>query len=82
VKHTVLFFFGIINEGEAHSDDGCLSNTPSLHNLSTSLMMVTFCIFGTGKAGPWYEDKHSFNLKETGFFSSHLKCHQRATHIS
>jgi hypothetical protein len=51
-KCTVLFFFGFVNKGEAHSDAGCLSNTPSLHNLSASLMMVSLCIFGTGKAWP------------------------------
>ncbi len=28
-KHTVLFFFGILNKGEAHSDAGCLSNSPA-----------------------------------------------------
>jgi hypothetical protein len=51
-KHTVLFFFGIINKEEAHSDAGagCLSNTPSLTNLSTSLIRVSLCIFSTGKA--------------------------------
>ncbi len=39
-KHTVSSFFGIINDGKAYSDAGCCSNAPSLHNLSTSLMMV------------------------------------------
>jgi hypothetical protein len=33
-KHTVLSFLGIMKDGEAHSDAGCLSNTPSLHSLS------------------------------------------------
>ncbi len=49
-KHMDFSFFGIIDDGEAHSDAGCLSNTPSLQNISTSLMMVSLCIFGTGKA--------------------------------
>jgi hypothetical protein len=57
----VLFFFGIINEGDAHSDAGCLSNTPSSCNLSTSLMMLSLCIFGTGKAQPWYGDMPSLS---------------------
>jgi hypothetical protein len=48
--HRVLFFFGIMNKGEAYSDAGCLSNTPRLINLSTSLMMVSLCIFGSGKS--------------------------------
>jgi hypothetical protein len=52
-KHTVLSFLGIIKDGEAHSDAGCLSYTPRLHNLSTSFMMVSLWIFGTGKAWPW-----------------------------
>jgi hypothetical protein len=60
-KHTVLFFFGIMNEEEAHSDAACLSNTLSLHNLSMPLMMVSLCIFGTGKAQLWYGDTPSFN---------------------
>jgi hypothetical protein len=37
-KHMVLFFFGTMKDGKAHSDAGYLSNTPSLHNLSTSLI--------------------------------------------
>jgi hypothetical protein len=51
-KHMVLSFLGIMKDGKAHSDVGCLSNTPSLHNLSTSLMMVSLWIFETGKAQP------------------------------
>jgi hypothetical protein len=45
----VLSFFGIINDGKAHSDAGCCYNTPSLHNLSISLMMVSSFICGLGK---------------------------------
>jgi hypothetical protein len=33
-KHTVLSFLGIIKDGKAHSDAGCLSNTPRWHSLS------------------------------------------------
>ncbi len=40
-KCMVLFFFGILDKRDAQLDAGCLSNTPSLHNLSTSLMMVS-----------------------------------------
>ncbi len=64
-KWTVLFVFGIINDGKAHSDAGCCSNTPSLHNLSTSLMMVSLCIFGAGKARLWWGDMPSLNWKKT-----------------
>jgi hypothetical protein len=49
-ERTVWSFFGIMKDGKAHSDAGCLSNTHSLHNLSTSFMMVSLWIFGTGKA--------------------------------
>jgi hypothetical protein len=52
-KRTVWSFLGIMKDGKAHSDAGCLSNTPSLHNLSTFFMMVSLWIFGTGKAWPW-----------------------------
>ncbi len=31
----VLSFLGMMKDGEAHSDAGCLSNTPSWHSLST-----------------------------------------------
>ncbi len=40
-KHTVLSFLGIMKDSKAHPDAGCLSNTPSLRNLSTSFMMVS-----------------------------------------
>jgi hypothetical protein len=60
-KHMVLSFLGIMKDGKAHSDAGCLSNTPSLHKLSTSFMMVSLWIFGTGKARPWWGDTPSFN---------------------
>jgi hypothetical protein len=52
-KRTVLSFFGIMKDDEAHSDAICLSYIPSSHKLSTSLMMVSSWIFGTRKAGPW-----------------------------
>jgi hypothetical protein len=52
-KHTVLSFLGIMKDGKALSDAGCLSNTPSWHSLSTSFMMVSLWTFGTGKARPW-----------------------------
>jgi hypothetical protein len=40
-KHTVLSFLGIMKDGKAHSDAGCLSNTPSWRSLSTSFMMFS-----------------------------------------
>ncbi len=65
-KRTVLFFFGTIKDGDADSEWCCRSSTPSLHSLSISLMRTSLCIFGTGKAWPWYGDAPSFNWKETG----------------
>jgi hypothetical protein len=53
MKRMYGFVLGIMKDGKAHSDAGCLSNTPSLHNLSTSFMMVSLWIFGTWKAWPW-----------------------------
>ncbi len=81
-KCTVLFFFGIINKGQAHSDAGCRSNTPRITSLSTSLIRVSLCIFGTAKAWPWYRDTPSFSWNETGFVFQHLRCHWKVTHIS
>jgi hypothetical protein len=52
IKHRVLSFLGIMKDGKAHSDADCLSNTPSLHSLSTSFMMVSLWTLGTGKAWP------------------------------
>jgi hypothetical protein len=50
-KHTVLSFFGVIKDGKAHSDAGYLSNTSSLHSLSTSLMMVPLWTLALGELG-------------------------------
>ena len=36
IKRTVLFFFGIMKVGAAHSEEGCFFKTPSLTNRSTS----------------------------------------------
>jgi hypothetical protein len=41
----VLPFFGIMKDGKAHSDAGCLFYTSSSHTLSISLMMVFLWIF-------------------------------------
>jgi hypothetical protein len=80
-KRMVLCFFGIINKGEAHSDADCLSNTPSLHNLSTSLMMVSFVFLVLGKLGRDTGTHPPLVERRPALFSSHLRCHQRANHI-
>ena len=50
-KLTVLSFLGIMKDGKAHSDAGCLSNTSSWHSLSTSFMMVSLWTLALGKLG-------------------------------
>ena len=40
IKRTVLFFFGIMKVGAAHSEEGCFFKTPSLTNRSTSFFSV------------------------------------------
>ncbi len=57
---------GIMNDGDAHSDAGSNSITPSSHNLFNSLIVVFFLIFGTGYGLPCYGLAPSFSSKETG----------------
>ena len=52
-KQTLPFFFGCINEGTAHSDAGCHSNTSILQSLLISALTVALCLCGIGKALPW-----------------------------
>ena len=70
---TVLFFFGYINEGAAHSDDGCHSSTPISMSLLISFKIVSLWTFGIGKALPWYGFAPSFNWKEIGSVSQSPK---------
>ena len=46
MKRTVLFFLGIMKEGEAHYDAGRNSNTPSSHSLFNFFIVVSFRDFG------------------------------------
>ncbi len=81
-KHTVLSFFGIMKDGKAHSDAGSLSNTPSLHNLSTFSWL---CLCGFLVLGNLRYDRAIIPPlvgMRPAWFSSHLRCRQRATHIS
>ena len=66
MKRTVLSFLGIMKEGEAHSDAGWNSNTPSSHSLFNSFIVVSLRDFGTGNGLPWYGLVPFFNSKETG----------------
>jgi hypothetical protein len=43
-KHTVLFLFGALNDGNPPLDACCCLSTSSSYNLSTSLMRVS-CVF-------------------------------------
>ncbi len=63
---TVLSFFGIINVGDAHRDDGCHSNTPMLHSRLISFMRTALCLCGIGEGLLWYGFIPYFNLKDTG----------------
>ncbi len=66
IVRTVWSFFGMMNEGKAHLDDGCHFNTPIKIRQSISFMRVALCIFGIGYGLPWYGLAPSFNSKETG----------------
>jgi len=46
----VPFFFGCINDGEAHSDVGCHSSTPNSTSRLTSFFIVSLWTLGIGKA--------------------------------
>jgi hypothetical protein len=79
IKRMILSFLGIMKDGETHSDAGCLSNTPSLHNLSTSFMMVFLWIFKLGHGRVILPPL--IGMRPAWSFS-HLRCRQRATYIS
>ncbi len=44
----VISFFGMINVGEARSDDACFFNTPIEHSLLISFIRVALCTCATG----------------------------------
>ncbi len=67
--------------GNTHSDAGCLSNTPSLHNLSTSFMMVSCGFLALGKLGHGRVILPPLIGMRPAWSSSHLRCCQKATHI-
>ncbi len=47
-KHTVLFFFGIINDGKAHSDACCLWISRQLQKKMNKMNISTALHEGTG----------------------------------
>jgi hypothetical protein len=63
---TVWSFFGMMEEGEAHLDDGYHFNTPISTRQFISFIRVALCIFGIGYGLPWYGLALSFSSKETG----------------
>ena len=62
-NRTVPFFFGCINDGEAHSDVGCHSSTPNSTSRLTSFLIVSLWTLGIGKALVWYGFAPLFNSK-------------------
>jgi hypothetical protein len=52
-KHTVLFLFSTLNDGNAFVDACCCFSTPSIYNLSIFLDEGILIIFGTEKARLW-----------------------------
>jgi hypothetical protein len=72
----VLFLFGTMNEGIIQLDTCCCISTPSIHNLSTSLVKVSCVSLTLGKLG------HGvlfipFIDRRPAYFSSHLRCRQK-----
>ena len=52
IVRTVMSFFGIMNAGEAHSDNDCLFITPIPTNLFITFIRVALCICGMGYGLP------------------------------
>jgi hypothetical protein len=48
IQHTLPAFFGIMNEGDAHSLSCCAARTPILTRWSSSFLKVFKWIQGTG----------------------------------
>ncbi len=71
--------FGTIHEGNAQVDAFCCFSTPSIHNFSTFKVMNSCVSLTLGKLGhgllfiPFIE-------RRLAYFSSHLRCRQKATH--
>jgi hypothetical protein len=82
-NRTILFFFGWIKDGAAHSsDDGCHSNTPYSQSLSISFRMVSLWTFGIGNAWPWYGSAPFLIRRRQAWCSKHLlRYHQRVAQI-
>ena len=53
MKHTVLSFFGVIKECDAHSDAEWNSTAPSWQSLFHNSINVTLFPLGTGNGLPW-----------------------------
>ncbi len=81
IVRTVLSFLGMINDGGAHRDDGCHSNTPMLHShLIFSLIQLYVCA-GYDKACHGMVSYLPLVQRIQAVVSSHLMCHQRAAQI-
>ncbi len=78
-EHTVLFLISTLNDGDAIR---CLlSHQYPQFTQPLNLMRVFYVFLSLGKLG-YGEVFSSFVEKVTGLvLSSHLKCHQQATHL-
>jgi hypothetical protein len=79
-KHTVWFLFGTINEGNAELNACCCFSTPPIHNLSPFFVRVSCVSLTLEKLG------HgvlfiTFLERRRAYFSSHLRCRRKVTHI-
>jgi hypothetical protein len=48
IVRTVLSFWGMINVGDDHCNDGYHSNTPMLHSRLISFINTALCLCGIG----------------------------------
>ena len=62
-----------MNVGDAHSESGCLFNTPISSNLVTSFLRVSTWILGIGKGLRWKGVAPGFNLRWIGSVSQSPK---------
>ena len=68
------------NEGNTQLDACCHISTPSIHNLSTLLVRVS-CVSLTLEKLDHAVLFIPFIERRPAYFSSHLRCRQKATHI-
>ena len=80
INRTVLF--GIMNVGDAHSESGCLFNTPISSNLATSFLRISKWIRGIGNSLSWNGVAPGFNCKWIGSASQSSKVPSKSVSYS